>query len=81
MECFLKNENNFLYSVELNDLAECKEMNGYTIVPLNDFSIDYYINPLDVAEAFSWGFGVITLFWFFGYCFSVAKASLIQSVK
>ncbi len=81
MKCFIENEDNFLYSIEVLDLAECKELQGYTIIPLNDFSVEYYLDPIDVGYAFSWGFGVITLFWFIGYVYSVAKSSLIHSVK
>lgn len=31
------------------------------------------INPTDIAEAFTWGFGTYVFFWFLGYCISMAR--------
>jgi hypothetical protein len=33
----------------------------------------YSIDPIDIAEAFTWGFGTYVFFWFLGYCISSAR--------
>lgn len=33
---------------------------------------DLGVTPAAVFEVWGWGFGVVILFWFFGYCIGVA---------
>jgi len=76
MDCFIKNQDGFLYSQEVVDLQGCKDINGFILTKASEYNLGLNIDPEQVAIAFSWGFGVVALFWFFGYGVSVAQQSI-----
>lgn len=50
-----------------------------TLNYFDDTEIDYAllgITPESILEAFGWGFGVMTLMWFFGFCIGVARGTV-----
>lgn len=76
MDCAVKTEQNFLYIEEVVDLQGCKDINGFILTKASEYNLGLNIDPEQVAIAFSWGFGIVTLFWFFGYAVSVAQQSI-----
>jgi molybdopterin/thiamine biosynthesis adenylyltransferase len=53
-----------------------EECQSYILVDSNEYNlmrVDYSITPLEIAEAFTWGFGTYVFFWFLGYCISTAR--------
>lgn len=52
---------------------------AYVLLNQSDYSLmvqSYTITPEQVLSVFSWGFGVVLLFWSLGYAIGVAKMAI-----
>ncbi len=70
--CVVTDVNNKLEAV-LTSAADCS---SYILVDANEYQLllqTYAISPLEIAEAFTWGFGTYITFWWLGYIVKNAR--------
>jgi hypothetical protein len=75
MQCITINVFGSVQLVNANSDGTCPT-NAYILLNNADYAMmvqAYEITPEQVFQVFSWGFGVVLLFWFFGYGIGVAK--------
>lgn len=75
MQCYEIGNNGTLQAVQMNTDNTCPT-GSFVMMQQADYSLmvqAYEITPEQVFTVFSWGFGVVLLFWFFGYGIGVAK--------
>jgi hypothetical protein len=76
--CVLVDGSNYLKALT----TSAEECTSYLLVDSTEYNLmqtGYSINPLDIAEAFTWGFGTYVFFWFLGYCIYTAR-SVIKKI-
>jgi hypothetical protein len=70
--CVIVDESNYLKASTTSE----QECSSYLVVDSTEYNLmqtGYSIDPIDIAEAFTWGFGTYVFFWFLGYCISTAR--------
>jgi hypothetical protein len=76
MQCISLRPDGTLQTEETNTDGTCS---AYVLLNQSDYSLmvqSYTITPEQVANVFSWGFGVVLLFWSLGYVIGVAKTAI-----
>lgn len=75
MNCYNIKNNGTLQSVAKLSDGTCP-VNSLVLMNQTDYSMmvqAYQITPQQVSSVFTWGFGVVMLFWSLGYAVGVAK--------
>jgi len=76
MQCIKLKTNGTLQIENLNADGTCS---NYVLLQQSDYSLmvqSYNITPEQVLSVFSWGFGVVLLFWSLGYAIGAAKMAI-----
>lgn len=72
MQCGFVAGNQIVFHPEIS-VSQCSSSVGYVVVAdQSDIALQDF-TAVQVGTAFSWGFGSIVGFWFFGYVIGVAK--------
>lgn len=75
MQCITINVFGSVQRVNANPDGSCPT-DAFIILNNADYAMmvqAYQVTPEQVLQVFTWGFGVVLLFWFFGYGIGVAK--------
>ena len=78
MQCYRIKNNGTLQSVAKNTDGSCPS-NAFVLMQQNDYALmvqAYEVTPEQVLSVFTWGFGVVMLFWSLGYAVGVAKQAI-----
>lgn len=76
MQCITLRTNGTLQAVNTNTDGTCPT---YVLLHQSDYSLmvqAYTVTPEQVLSVFSWGFGVVLLFWSLGYAIGAAKMAI-----
>lgn len=75
MQCITINALGSVQPINANPDGSCPQ-DAFIVLNNADYSLmvqAYQVTPEQVFQVFTWGFGVVLLFWFFGYGIGVAK--------
>lgn len=78
MQCYQVENNGTLQSVAKNTDGSCPS-NAFVLMEQSDYALmvqAYEVTPEQVLSVFTWGFGVVLLFWSLGYAVGVAKQAI-----
>lgn len=76
MQCITLINNGTLQTVATSSDGSCP---SYVLLHQSDYALmvqSYTITPEEVLTVFSWGFGVVLLFWSLGYAIGAAKMAI-----